>query len=249
MAEEQSDAGLQETETTGDELQQTNTGTAPEDTFFDPSSLGDDPNLNAAYKQMQGAWTKRMQEASALQKRYEGRDDDLVLVDQFKKDPVSVIKHMAGQYGLNIAEQSQEFNPQNWNDVIKTAEDRAYQRLRQEMGPVMQDLHNVKKQSIESYMDGKYPDWRHYESKMTQLVTAHPSLASDPDLIYKMAVPDDIIQKRANQAALNKLKGQAESAQMTGKTTTSRTPLSPKMAGSFHEAYLMAKEEQAANTH
>lgn len=245
---EQSEDGLGETQTTGDELQtNTSAGVESEDTFFDPSSLGDDPNLQAAYKQMQGAFTKKQQEAATLLKRYQGRDQDLALVDQFKQNPKAVIQQMAQQYGLSLAEQQQqEFNPQSWDDVIKQAEEKAYSRLQQEMSPLMQDLHNVKKQNIESYLDSKYSDWRNYESDMTSLVNQHPSLAKDPDLIYKMVVPQEALEKRAMQAAMKKVKGETETAQVTGQTTTSRKAPESRKAGSFQEAVQLAKEELAA---
>lgn len=262
MTLEQSNAGFQPQgagdETTGGELQNeqqqeetfnteqtTDNGPAQEESFFDPASIQDNPELVAAYKQMQGAFTKRMQSLSSQQEKVKA-------YDEFMRDPMTQIRTLASQYGMQLSNgqqastQEQEFSPQSWNDVLDHFKQAAKDDILQSLQPFISDIHKVKKQSIESYLDSNYADWRSYEQEMMDLIQQHPTLSSNPDMLYKMAVPDDVITKRATQAAMKKLQGQTESAQMTGKTTTSRKPTEVKKANSFAEAFEMAKAQLAA---
>src|SRR5688572_9913001 len=56
-----------------------------EDSFFDPKSIEGKPELQAAYKQMQSAWTKKMQSVSSNKHKLEA-------YDRFEKDPVGTLR-------------------------------------------------------------------------------------------------------------------------------------------------------------
>lgn len=221
----------------GDASQQTTSNgpvTAEEETFFDPSILETNPDLKAAYKQMQSAFTKKMSSFKEHQAK-------LAEYDAFMLNPTESIKRMAQQYNvaLNNAEGQEQASPESWDDVYKIMRG----QLLQELQPLIHDVHNTKKQSIETQMDKDFPDWRLYEDSMTKLVQEHPSLAKNPSLLYKLAVPEDVQESRATKKALDKLKKQGDSSVISGGSTTTKTPSTGKKASSFQEAY-----EQAMNS-
>ena len=242
--------GTQETETTVAETQgsvstdqKTDSGTEAEETFFDPSSIKGKPELEAAYKDMQRAWTKKTTDGKLKVKEYETKAQ---AYDAFMANPVPQIKMLAQQYGLNItdaqaqqvAEQVGNGEPQNWDDVYKVAE----QRVLQKLGPVLNDYQQTRKQNIEKQLDDNCPDWRQYEDEMQGNLQKHPSLVSDPVKLYQISVPEKVWQSRATQEAMRKLQSKAESAQVSGGSTTNKTQ-SNKPAGkmSFNEAVEYAK--------
>lgn len=251
MTQEQADTGLQGTETTEEALQEssnpeqtTGSGTvAVEETFFDPKSIEHSPELQAAYKQMQSAWTKKMQSLS-------GSNDKVKAYDAFMQDPVKQAQQILGQYGYNVVQndqqsQQQDFNPQNWNDVMQEATKIAEQNIMEKLSPVLNEFKQTKRTSIEQQLDGLDPQWRTYEDSMTKLVSAHPTLANDPETLYRMSVPQDVIESRARQAAMRKLESQRQSAQSSGGGTTNRKPSNTNRATSFNEAVTIAKQQLA----
>ena len=186
-------------------------GVSSEETFFDPASIAGKPELEAAYKQMQSAFTKRNQEFSKNKSRLE-------LVTKFEQDPMGTIRQVAAQYGVQIVPQDQkqpeDWNPQSWEDVMA----RAKQEVLKEMNPVFNEVKALKKQNIEAQLDKDYPDWRSYEGDMMGLLKDHPSLVNDPGKLYRLSVPQEIIEQRATKAAMQKLQASREAAQVTGST-------------------------------
>ena len=69
---------------------------AAEDAFFDPKSIQDRPELVAAYKQMQAAYTKKMQAISEDRNKIEA-------YDAFQQNPVESIQRIAAQYGYHLS--------------------------------------------------------------------------------------------------------------------------------------------------
>src|SRR5262245_14946798 len=84
------------------------------ESFFDPASIAGKPELEAAYKQMQGSYTKRMQEMAKSR-------DKVTAYDQFMQNPQGMLQQLAAQYGLQIVprgqEQPQEQEFKSWDDV------------------------------------------------------------------------------------------------------------------------------------
>ena len=80
---------------------------------------------------------------------------------------------------------------------------------------------------------------------MTALQT-HPTLVSNPMALYKLSVPDDVLQSRATQRALKKMQEKGKSAAVSGASTTTKKsgnkmpdkPLSFDEAVKFAEAQL-----------
>ena len=100
---------------------------------------------------------------------------------------------------------------------------------------------------MEKYLDDNAPDWRTYEDQMTDLLAAHPTLAPDPLKLYRLAVPDDVMERRATKHALDRVhknvtaaKGSAGTTSMPRQTDTGPEPKN------FAEAVEFAKRKLAA---
>jgi hypothetical protein len=215
---------------------------APEsavESFFDPASIRGKPELESAYKQMQSAFTKRMQGVSQDRSKIDA-------YDQFSRDPVGTVQRIATQMGYKLVqpgnEQPKDWNPQTWDDVLGEAEKRVLRR----MEPVYNELRDLKKQSVETYLDDKYADWRTYEDDMLTTLQRHPSLANDPDSLYRLSVPSEVWEARATKQAMEKLQQRTESGQVAGGTKTTR-PVASAPSGplSFDQAVDAARRKLA----
>lgn len=220
----------------------TQTSASPEsavESFFDPNSIRDKPELMAAYKQMQGVFTKRMQETGQHRTKIEA-------YDRFSSDPVGTMQQLAASMGYKLVapgnEQPKDWNPQSWDDVMSEAE----KRVLRKMEPVYSELRDLKKQSVEGYLDGKYTDWRTYEDDMLKTLKTHPSLANDPDALYRLSVPSEVLESRAAKAAMAKLQSRSDAAQVAGGTKTNRqTSQQPAGPLSFDQAVEAARKRVA----
>lgn len=241
----QSDAG-QAHETTVKGTQQ-----AAEDTFFDPRDIEGKPELQAAYKQMQGAFSKKMEAIKASKQKIEA-------YDAFAADPVSQLQTMARQYGYSLtrAEAAQQlketqvsgdWEPKSWDEVIQKAEEGAYQRLLKENEPMYNEVKNLRKTNLESYLDSNAPDWRTYEDDMMKTLREHPTLVNQPMALYKLAIPENVLQSRATQQALKKMQDKGRSAEVSGaSTTTKKSGLKiPDKPITFDEAVKIAEAQLA----
>src|ERR1051325_9370510 len=65
--------------------------------FFDPASIAGKPELEAAYKQMQGSYTKRMQEFAKHRTKIDA-------YDAFERDPLGTMRNIAQQYGYQFVQ-------------------------------------------------------------------------------------------------------------------------------------------------
>ncbi len=227
------------------EGQTTGSGTEPEatDTFFDPTNLTDE--LKPAYKEMQAAFTKKMQSLSSQRQK-------IALVEEFEKNPQAMIQKLAQQYGVNLSGQSQkidqeEFQPNDWNDVLTKAEERAEQRLMQKLKPLFDQVQQTNRSAVEQKLDTLDSGWRTYEDEMLANLQQFPGLVNDPAKLYRMSVPTERLESLATQRALKKLEGKKDSAKLSGGGTTSRKPSSstkrPEGVDAFDWAVTQAKEQ------
>lgn len=236
----QSGEGLQATETTGaetggeggesvggDQTTQAGTESSPE-SFFDPQNIPEE--LQQPYKEMQAAFTKRMQGFKDNQSKIEA-------YDAFQSNPQGYLQQLASQYGMNLVGGEQpagEKQPETWDEVMEMAEKRVMQKL----SPQMQKLQQTQ---LEKTLDDISPDWRLHEDSMMKNLNAHPTLANNPEMLYRMSVPPEVLESRATQAALKKLQEKGQSAQVSGGSQTSRNQTTAKEATSFQEAVDIAK--------
>ena len=222
--------------------EQTTSGSGSEQTFFDPSNLPED--LMPAYKQMQGAWTKKMQEASKSQSKIEA-------YNHFAKDPVSAMHQFAQQYGYNLvqgAPQEKDWEPKTWDDVLTKAEQVATEKVMAQLQPVLSQVKEIKRSSIEQQLTEIDPQWRMYEDKMKENLNVHQSLVNDPESLYRISVPQEVYQSRAYQKAVKDLKTKASEGQLSGGSKTNKQPSSkPSGKLTFDQAVEAAKAQLAAD--
>jgi len=218
------------------------TGNGPDaaaiESFFDPASIAGKPELEAAYKQMQGSYTKRMQEFSKHRPKIDAYDN-------FERNPVGTMQQLAAQYGYQLVQRGQDQTPdqnfQSWDDVKKHFFD---EFKKEHLNPVVNEVKTLKKQSIESHLDSKFSDWRTYEPEMMEKLREHPSLVNDPDTLYRISVPQEVWEARATKAAMQKLKGATEHAQVAGGSSTAKqTSQAPTGKLSFDQAVEVARQK------
>jgi hypothetical protein len=215
-------------------------GTA-EDSFFDPKSLDGKPELQAAYKQMQGSYTKKMQAIKKAQQKVDA-------YDAFSSNPLQSIHQIAQQYGYSLVQgkadaEGKDEGPQTWDDVYS----RAKSEVMNELKPLLSEFQVMKQQNIEQYLDNQYSDWRMYEDEMIQNLKNHPSLSSDPDTLYRLSVPQQVLEARAQKAAMARLKSSSDAGQIAGKSSSSKASTEAELpkGGSFNDFVAYAKAKLA----
>ena len=217
------------------------TGTGGE-SFFDYELIKGKPELEAAYKEMQGAFSRKTQAMSS------GRDK-ITQYDQFMQNPVDTMRQLAQQYGYQMVQgdvkaddgQPKTFN--NWEEVFEYADKRAEDRLMAKMQPMIGELQNVKKQNVEQSLDNAHPDWRTYEDSMMENLRAHPTLVNNPDFLYRMSVPAEVLEARANKRALAKIQGATESGTIQGQSATTKQATKAPGKMTFDQAVSYARQE------
>jgi hypothetical protein len=221
----------------GSQTQTTASG-SDEDSFFDPKSIADKPELLSAYKQMQKDYTKKTQAMKANNQKIEA-------YDRFTSSPVETMQQIAAQYGYRMVQASQDkqeadnWDPKSWDDVMTEAE----KRVTKKMAPVYNELRDLKKHNVETYLNTEHPDWRTYEDDMMERLKNHPSLVNDPDSLYRLSVPDEVLQARATKAAMAKLKDVGDHAQVSGGSRTTRdTTQKPSGPLTFDQAVEVARQ-------
>jgi len=213
---------------------------AEEDTFFDPKSLP--PELMAAYKGMQGSYTRKMQELSKIRTE---ASEKVALVDRFRANPMATLASLAGQMGLQLVRPdgqpaqifgqpggqsgppstpSQDWEPQNWAEVIDQVKAATRAEIMAEFEPYFREVQGMRKNTVERQLDESDPGWREDEESMLSALRDHPTLAKDPALLYRMSVPQNVLEARASQAALKKLQAKGQAAQVAGGSRTGRKP-------------------------
>ena len=217
--------------------------TAPEesaeDSFFDSSTLA--PELEPAYKQMQAAFTKKTQALA-------GDRNKIAEYDRFMSDPAyrqAMIQQFQDQ---QPAESSEDWQPNTWEDVMSKAEERAYQRFVREVQPTLKDVQSVRRTQIETDLDKHVPEWRQYEDEMTEMLTAHPTLANDPVKLAKLALPEALLESKAMQAALKKLDAKQKGAGVSKGSTAAVPDIGadiPRQKRTFNDAYKIARQKVA----
>jgi len=247
VAETLETGGESVTETSGESTGQSETTTQTTDSgtggesFFDYDSIkGTD--LEPAYKEMQRAFTKRNAEFSA------GRDK-ITQYDQFMSNPVEQMRALATQYGYQMVQgdvKADDGTPKtynNWDEVKADFKESIRAEVMQELNPMFNEVKSMKKQNVEQSLDNSYPDWRTYEDSMMETLQAHPSLVSDPDMLYRMSVPQAVLDARANKAALKKIQGTNDSGQIQGQSTTTQQTSKTPGKMTFNESVNYARQQ------
>jgi len=247
------DSGSETTPATATEGQQGQsagtTVTDSEEAIFDPGEFDRltqslTPELQAQAralkKSLQGAFTKKTQEIAKHRQKIEA-------YDAFQRDPVTQIQQMARQMGYSLTraeaqaqvDNQNEWQPQSWDEVLQKAESKVMERF----APLLTEMQNMKKTAIETQLTDIDPTWHQYEDTMIQNLSAHPTLAKDPIMLYRLSVPPEVFESRATQKALAKLEARTQSSRVSGSSLTSKTPKTgvPEGPISFADAVKIAK--------
>ena len=232
----------QSTVQSGAPVQTTGNGTAESgESFFDYETIRGKPELEAAHKEMQGAFTRKTQEMAV------GRDK-ITQYDQFMANPVDTMRRLAQQRGYQLVQGQPGTDGdkpktfENWDDVMAEAKS----QVMAELGPMFGEIQSMKKQGIELALDNAYPDWRTYEDGMMENLEKYPNLVNDHDMLYRMSVPANVMEARALKAANAKIQGTTESSKVSGQSTTTQQAAKQRGKMSFDEAVKFAKAELAS---
>lgn len=237
--------------------QQTGQAQAPavdEPTFFDPSTLS--PELMPGYKQMQSAFTKKMQALSKDRQKIDA-------YNRFETDPsfqTQVLQQLAAQHGYQLTrkeaqamvQQAQDWQPQSWEEVMAKAEERAEQRVLERLQPFLGNVQKVTASNIERQLSEIDPQWRTYEDEMRSNLAEHPTLVNNVAKLYRLSVPEEVLTSKAVQQAMAKFQAKAEQVKVSGNTRTSRSePAAPDLTkmsdrDAFNAAVQIAKQRLAS---
>ena len=221
-----------------------------EDTFFDPTSVPDE--LQPAYKNMQADYTKKMQAIREDRQKIEA-------YNAFNSNPMGEIQRLAQMYGMQIVQQGQataqqpdaEWTPNSWNEVEERIAQSAYEKAKaevtQQFAPMVNQVQEMRQHSIERELTEIDPTWQTYEDRMTDNLKAHPTLAADPAKLYRLSVPQEVLESRATQRALKKMEDKGKAAQVGASSKTPKKPGTELPDGpmSFDDAVKYAKKKLA----
>ena len=212
---------------------------------------------------MQGAFTKKAQD---LAKQRQAHTQKVQAYDQFMANPVENIMRMGAQYGLHltpaqaqqVANQQQqaavnpEWTPNTWEEVFAksgefvkpTIESLLKEHLtpyQQKIAALEQEISEVRASKVKKQLNEIDPNWQMYEDEMRQVLEQIPQLANDIPKLYKLAVPQEVLESKATQAALRRYEEKVQAAKVESSGSTKQSgPVKPgKM--SFDEAFQAAK--------
>lgn len=223
-----------------------------EPSFFDPNQVP--PELLPAYKQMQAAFTTKTQDIARHRQKIEA-------YDAFMRDPVGQLQNLAAQYGLHLtraqaaqqlqqtqAQAPQKWEPQTWDEVMPRSEaDRllaeAEERVLHRLAPYLGQVQQMQAGAIEQQLASIDPNWREYEGAMRHLLQTHPTLVNDVGMLYRMAVPPQVLEAKAIQQALKRVEGKAQHQNVTQTGSAPRSKPAPAKISSWDDAVQEAKRK------
>ena len=112
---------------------------------------------------------------------------------------------------------------------------------------MLNQVQDMRKDSIERELTEIDPMWQRYEDDMAGNLKEHPTLATDPAKLYRLSVPQEVLESRATQNALRKMEDKTKASQLAGGSKTSKRPGTQLPDGpvSFNDAVKIAKQRLA----
>jgi hypothetical protein len=201
---------------------------------------------------MQSAFTKKMQ---GLSKEADAQRQAIEAYNAFMADPVGNAQRVLQQYGGPQqpaqnggagGQAAEEWQPQTWNEVIARAKEEgateAERRIMERLSPYLQNVQELRKQTVEQQLSQIDPEWMKYEDGMKKTMKEHPTMVNDVGLLYRSSVPSEVLENQATQRALRIFEKKGKAAQVSGTTTVPHTESgAPKQAKNFNEAVKQAK--------
>jgi hypothetical protein len=112
-----------------------------------------------------------------------------------------------------------------------------------ELAPVFGSVQEMQARTVEAELAKIDPQWRDFEPQMMSLLQEVPGLAKFPQRLYRLAVPPEVQEAKAMQAALAKLEGKGKHAAVAVKQGVSRSKPSPAKPKNFEEAWALAANQ------
>lgn len=195
------DGGAQATEQTqaGDQSAE-----AADDALLSPEEVEKLSEDNRAqYKQIQAAFTRKRQEDAEARRAWETEQteakSDLEFVRELRANPEAVIRNLAAQVGLEVAQSEQpavstEFTlPENFSFLKPVIDPLLEQNrllkaevaeLKESLGPIKDNARAASTEAAMAKMDQLQPGWRKFESQMVKEAQNFPQPAGMDGVKY-----------------------------------------------------------------
>ena len=223
------------------------------------------PHYEKIRKELQGGFTKKAQQIAKMRQDYSQK---IQAYDQFMSNPVENIMRMGQQYGLNLtpaqaqqvaASQQQtgvgpDWTPNTWEEVFSKSGEYVQptieKLLREQLTPYQQkialleqELADVRTTRVKKQLEQIDPNWQMYEDEMRQVLERHPTLANDIPELYKLAVPQEVLESKATQAALKRYEEKIQAAKIESSGSTKQSGPAKPGKMTFEEAFQAAKRQ------
>jgi len=200
-------------------------------------------------KQLKANYTKKTQEIAKHRQKIEA-------YDAFERDPEGTLRQIAERQGftlnrgagrdpsnLNAGNQvmGDGWQPQTWSEVFDAFAEKIKGGLLGDLKPVFDNIQTLTTKNIETQLSEIDPDWKLYEDDMISNLKTHPTLAKDVSKLYKMSVPDEVLESRATQKALKRFEDKAHSAKVGSKSSVATSYSTAKKVSTFDDAVSEAK--------
>jgi hypothetical protein len=236
---------------TGSPAESSPTTTDPNEFYFDPQTLEEHPELKPVYKSLLKNYTQSKMKLAADQKSIDAFKS---FETQFAADPAGTLDRLAQSQGLQVTRPGTSsdapkpftdgWEPGNWKEVAEGLMAQVETRINQAVNPIKGGLASIENSTFETTLDNLAPEWREYEQDVADTLTMAPGLMKDPAKLLRASLPQKVIEGRAMQAALKRLKSQSASGNVGGSsTTTTRPEDEPQGKLTFDEAAAAAKKE------
>ncbi len=211
--------------------------------------------LEEERKNLLRSYTEKMKEVAGL--RLKAR-----LVDAIEANPEETLLELARRFNVKLPKEEEKkplsgisLSAPKVDEDLPSYIGRAIQEIvpqavEEAMGKTLQSLKGEKGkeyvkeseiQGILDYLDSKYSDWGLYEKEMANLALRHPTLARDPDELYRLAKVSSLdtrkIAKSKKERGRKKVQRSGERSSKPVLTTAKGKKLS------FNEAWELAKRE------
>lgn len=201
--------------------------------------------VEATKKLMQADYTRKTQAIAQDRQKVDA-------MNAFLSNPLHPDnQRFLAQYGYVLPNQSERqatqsnepYEPQSWEELLTKAAQMGRDLAMQEMAPITTQMQQMGVERVMSRLNQIDPDWRKYEAEMMQLLNQYPQMAREPDKLYRLAVPPEVMEARIFKTISEKYKGQAQHASTHTKPSAPRSkPGRPKVSN-FEEAFALAQQQ------
>jgi len=222
------------------------------------------PELEEERKNLQKVFTEKMQEVGGLRLKAN-------LVDAIDRDPEATLAYLAEQYGIDLGgktEPAPEGKKLTFDDlpakededmasylqrlvphVVVPAVKEAVQGVFEEQGKATaaqrgaSTINQAGVKAVLEHLNTTYSDWATYEKEMIGLIMKHPTLARDPDELYKLAKGASV--NPTDMARAKKTKKVVKKVASTSRPTKSMVVGTKGKKLTFDQAWELAKQTAA----